>query len=170
MSDETSLNGAANGGNGATATEGAGMLPLVVNAQYVRDLSFENPNAPASLMNAQQPKVDLQVDVQARNVAENVHEVALNIRAEASHEGRTAFIVELSYAGIFSMPPMPLDQTRAVLLIEAPRLLFPFARSIVSDAVRDGGFPPLMLQPLDFVDLYRRQVLASEKPEDMAQA
>ncbi|HYE52960.1 MAG TPA: protein-export chaperone SecB [Azospirillaceae bacterium] len=134
---------------------------MVVNAQYVRDLSFENPNAPASLMatGSGQPQIDLQVDVQARGVAENVSEVLLNIRAEATQAERTAFIVELSYAGIFTLPPLPMEQARALLLIEAPRLLFPFARAIIADTVRDGGFPPMMLQPLDFVDLYRRQVM-----------
>jgi preprotein translocase subunit SecB len=168
MSDENGLNGSDTAENGAGP---GGMLPLVVNAQYIRDLSFENPNAPASLVSGQQPKLDLQVDVQARNAGENMHEVALNIRAEASHEDRTAFIVELSFAGLFSVAPLPQEQIRALLLIEAPRLLFPFARAIIADVTRDGGFPPLMLQPLDFVELYRRQVLgAAGNVEGLARA
>jgi len=156
MTDETAANGAS--GNNAM---GSAALPLIVNAQYVKDLSFENPNAPASLMmQGGQPQIDLQVDVQARGVAENVSEVSLNIRAEAKVGEGIAFIAELSYAGVFTLPAgMPQDQAKALLLIEAPRLLFPFARAIVADTVRDGGYPPLMLQPLDFVDLYRRQVM-----------
>ncbi|MFC7334060.1 protein-export chaperone SecB [Rhodocista pekingensis] len=157
MTDET----AANGDNEAGRQSQSSSLPLVVNAQYVKDFSFENPNAPQSLMADQgQPKIDLQVDVQARGLNDTVSEVVLSMRAEATRNDRTAFIVELSYAGIFTLPAqIPAEQARAILLIEAPRLLFPFARQIVAEATQNGGYPPLMLQPLDFVDLYRRQVL-----------
>lgn len=159
MTDETA------GGNGAEAPkQGQRMAaPLMVNAQYVKDLSFENPNAPQSLMaQGGQPKIDVQVDVQARGLAENVSEVMLIIRAEAAIADRTAFILELTYGGVFTIAPMPQDQARAVLLIEGPRLLFPFARQIISECTTNGGFPPLVLQPIDFVDLYRRQVMAAQ--------
>lgn len=157
MTDET----AANGENQAGRQAQTSSLPLVVNAQYVKDFSFENPNAPQSLMADQgQPKIDLQVDVQARGLTDTVSEVVLSMRAEATRNDRTAFIVELAYAGIFTLPAqIPAEQARAILLVEAPRLLFPFARQIVSEATQNGGYPPLVLQPLDFVDLYRRQVL-----------
>lgn len=137
--------------------------PLVVNVQYVKDLSFENPNAPRILANAsEQPKIDLQVDLQAQGLADNVAEVQIRLRAEATVGEATAFIAELVYAGVFTLPPMPAETQRAVLLIEGPRLLFPFARQIIADVTAQGGFPPLLLQPLDFVDLYRRQVLAQQ--------
>jgi preprotein translocase subunit SecB len=171
MTDQNSANGA-NGANGAgQEMPGGGALPITVNVQYVKDLSFENPNAPHTLTAEQaQPSINLQVDVQARGLADNVSEVVLNIRAEAQQPDRVMFIAELSYAGVFTLPPLPMDQARALLLIEAPRLLFPFARQIIADVVRDGGYPPLMLQPLDFVDLYRRQVMGEGGEAPLAQA
>jgi preprotein translocase subunit SecB len=176
MTDQTSNGAAPNGQNGGGNGQDGGMeingaLPITVNAQYVKDLSFENPNAPHTLTAGQaQPSIDLQVDVQARGIGENVSEVVLNIRAQASQPDRAVFIAELAYAGVFTLPPLPMEQARALLLIEAPRLLFPFARQIIADVVRDGGYPPLMLQPLDFVDLYRRQVMGEGGEAPLAQA
>ncbi|MFV3127630.1 protein-export chaperone SecB [Niveispirillum sp. KHB5.9] len=159
MSDET-----VNQAEDAAEAQSAGPVPpLVVNMQYVKDLSFENPNAPRILTGAsEQPKIDLQVDLQAQGLADNVAEVQIRLRAEATVGEATAFIAELVYAGVFTLPPLPADTQRAVLLIEGPRLLFPFARQIIADVTAQGGFPPLLLQPLDFVDLYRRQVLAQQ--------
>ncbi|WP_445376668.1 protein-export chaperone SecB [Niveispirillum fermenti] len=145
-------------------------MPLVVNMQYVKDMSFENPNAPRILTGAsEQPKIDLQVDLQAQGLADNVAEVQMRLRAEATIGEATAFIAELVYAGVFTLPPLPPEQQRAVLLIEGPRLLFPFARQIIAEITSQGGFPPLLLQPLDFVDLYRRQVLAQQAQMGEAQ-
>jgi preprotein translocase subunit SecB len=160
MSDET----VENGNEAAEAENTRPVMPLVVNLQYVKDLSFENPNAPRILTGAtEQPKIDLQVDLQAQGLADNVAEVQMRLRAEATIGEATAFIAELVYAGVFTLPPgMPQDQQRALLLIEGPRLLFPFARQIIADVTSQGGFPPLLLQPLDFVDLYRRQVLGQQ--------
>lgn len=159
MSDET-IN---QGDDAAEAQSARPVPPLVVNMQYVKDLSFENPNAPRILANAsEQPKIDLQVDLQAQGLADNVAEVQIRLRAEATVGDATAFIAELVYAGVFTLPPMPAETQRAVLLIEGPRLLFPFARQIIADVTAQGGFPPLLLQPLDFVDLYRRQVLSQQ--------
>ncbi|WP_029012463.1 protein-export chaperone SecB [Niveispirillum irakense] len=156
MTDET----IANGTDETADTSSTPPMPLVVNVQYVKDLSFENPNAPRSLMAGNEaPKIDLSVDLQGQSLGENVAEVQLRLRAEATVGDATAFIAELVYCGVFTLPPLPQDQQRAVLLIEGPRLLFPFARQIIADVTAQGGFPPLLLQPLDFVELYRRQVL-----------
>lgn len=135
---------------------------IQVNVQYVKDLSFENPNAPHSLVQAQAPKIDIQVNVGARNLGENVFEVVLNVQGDAKHEEESAFIVDLSYAGVFTLDGVPEEHVHPMLFIECPRLLFPFARAIIAGAVRDGGFPPLMIQPIDFLELYRRQAEAQQ--------
>jgi preprotein translocase subunit SecB len=166
MTDETNANGI-----DTAEDNSAPIMPLVVNVQYVKDLSFENPNAPRSLMAAtEQPKIDLQVDLQGQALGENVAEVQLRLRVEATMGEMTAFIAELVYCGVFTLPPLPQDQQRAVLLIEGPRLLFPFARQIIAEMTAQGGFPPLLLQPLDFVDLYRRQVLGQGMPQPQGNA
>jgi preprotein translocase subunit SecB len=148
------------------------MPPLVVNVQYIKDLSFEVPNAPeiyATLRNA--PAVQINLDVQARALQEgqNVYEVVLAVKAEAREavqnggEGRPVFIAELQYAGVFTLNGVSPESVEPMLLIECPRLLFPFARAVLSDVTREGGFPPVMLQPIDFVGLWqsRRQQAAN---------
>ncbi|WP_187830282.1 protein-export chaperone SecB [Siccirubricoccus phaeus] len=139
--------------NGQPAPQG----PLVLNLQYTKDLSFEVPGAPQIFSTLrEQPRVDLQLDVQARPIQEggNVYEVSLQIRADAQAENQTCFIAELTYCGIFTVT---VDQQvlEPVLLVECPRLLFPFARNILADITRDGGFPPVMLAPIDFVALWQ---------------
>ncbi len=153
---------------GATNAPPQAVPPLVVNIQFVKDLSFEVPGAPeifASLRS--QPNVQINLDVQARRIQEgqNVFEVALVIKADAtegpaaegqtSEPGRAVFIAELSYAGIFTLNGIPDNSVEPVLLIECPRLLFPYARNILADVTRDGGFPPVLLQPIDFVALWQ---------------
>lgn len=134
-------------------------IPITINAQYIKDLSFENPNAPQSLLPSQeQPQLDVQIDVQTRTGPEDSYEVTLHIKADAKVGDKRAFLVELAYAGIATLKGIPADILQAVLLIEIPRLLFPFARNILADTVRDGGFAPLMLNPIDFADLYRRHM------------
>lgn len=133
--------------------------PLVLNIQYTKDLSFEVPGAPqiyATLREA--PRVDLQLDVQARPVEEggNVYEVSLQIRADAEAQGQNCFIAELTYCGIFTIN-VPAEHLEPILLVECPRLLFPFARNILADVTREGGFPPVMLQPIDFVALWQQR-------------
>ncbi|HEY0835407.1 MAG TPA: protein-export chaperone SecB [Azospirillum sp.] len=148
---------------------GAQALPLHVLAQYVKDLSFENPNAPQSLLPGQpQPQVNIGVDVQARLAADEVYEVALHLRCEAKQGETVAFLVELAYAGLFQLPGLAEEHHRPVLMIEGARMLFPFARAIVAEATREGGYPPLMINPIDFADLYRRQLGA--QAEQQAQA
>jgi len=129
-----------------------------VAGQYIKDLSFENPNAPESLRGAGQPQIDLSVDVQARSMGEDMYEVELIISAKAAREGNAVFMVELTYAGLFQVQNVDANARDAFLLIECPRLIFPFARRILSDATRDGGFPPLMLEPVDFAALFRQQM------------
>jgi len=152
MSDPLEPKGPETGGNGSEAPQSR----LQVVGQYVKDLSFENPGAPASI--AARPKIDLAVDLQARRVEGNNFEVVLKLRVHATHEDRTIFLLELAYAGLFQLENIPDEYVQQILLIEAPHLLFPFARRIVSDAVRDGGMPPLMIEPIDFSALYRAKM------------
>jgi len=131
--------------------------PLLLNLQYTKDLSFEVPGAPEIFTTLrEQPRIDLQLDVQARALQDggNIFEVSLNIRADAQAQGQTAFIAELVYCGIFTVNVEP-QMVEPLLLVECPRLLFPFARNILADVTRDGGFPPVLLTPIDFVALWQ---------------
>ena len=131
---------------------------MTINLQYVKDFSFENPNAPQIFApTAKPPVLNLGVNVQTHPLGENAFEVVLMLRLEAKLEDRVAFIAELAYGSVVTVPAMPEEQLKVVLLVEAPRYLFPFARAIVSEAVRDAGFPPIMLNPVDFVALYQSQ-------------
>ena len=133
---------------------------VVINVQYIKDLSFENPGAPGSLVgNKENPKIDVSVDIQIQKLAPNSYEVALNVAANANVNDKKLFLVELAYAGIFTID-VPAQELEPVLMIYCPNLLFPYARRVVSDAVRDGGFPPLMLDPIDFALLYQRHKAA----------
>jgi preprotein translocase subunit SecB len=135
----------------------AGMI-----SQYIKDLSFENPNAPAIYQQGAAPSIDVQFNIGAAQVGEEVHEVTLKIEVRAEAEGQVAFIVDLSYAGLFGFRNVPADQIQPFMLTEAPRLLFPFARRVLADATRDGGFPPLLLEPIDFGALYLQQQAAAQ--------
>jgi preprotein translocase subunit SecB len=151
-------------GNGANDTEARGSLG--VNAQYIKDLSFESPNVLKIISQpGGQPEVQFNLGVQANTVGPDLYEVTLTVRAEAKRDGMVAFIVELAYAGVFTITGIPQDQMEPVLFIEGPRLLFPFARAIIADLTRDGGFTPLMLNPIDFVDLYRRKLAERQAAE-----
>jgi preprotein translocase subunit SecB len=130
-------------------------------SQYVKDLSFENPNAPAVFQWQGQPQIDVQFNIGANQLADDVHEVVLKIEVKAISADQTAFQVELSYAGLFGLRNIPEDQMQMFLLAEAPRIIFPFARRVLADAVRDGGFQPLMLEPIDFGALYMQQAEAA---------
>lgn len=145
-------------GNGAP-TEAAAPPQLNVLAQYTKDLSFENPNAPASLgPQQQQPQINIQINVGATNIAESEFEVTLSIEGKAENGGKLMFSFELAYAGVFRITNVPQENLHPLIMIECPRLLFPFAREIIATSVRDGGFPPLMLDPVDFVGLYRQNL------------
>lgn len=149
--------------------------PLVVNIQYLKDLSFEVPGAPQIFTTLRaQPAVAINLDVQARRVQDGqpVFEVSLVIKAEASDptpptNGGTptpVFVAELTYAGVFTLNGLPDNAVEPVLLVECPRILFPFARNILSDVTRDGGFPPVLLQPIDFVALWQSRRTAAGQP------
>lgn len=130
-----------------------------VLGQYLKDLSFENPGAPASLQpSSTTPKLNVNVNVNALPRSESDFEIELKLEANATRDDETLFIVEVTYAGVFQVRNLPKEHVQPVLLIECPRLLFPFARQIVADATRQGGFPPLMIDPVDFAALYRQRV------------
>ncbi len=138
--------------NGADTAPAAGMI-----SQYVKDLSFENPNAPAIFQNPNPPAIDVQFNIASAQVGEDVYEIVLRIEVKADAEGTVAFLVDLSYAGLFGLRNFPEEHLQPFLLAEAPRLLFPFARRVLADAIRDGGFPPLMLEPIDFTAVFLQQ-------------
>lgn len=132
---------------------------LGVLAQYIKDLSFENPLAPQSLQaRANNPSIDIRVNVAGKKLDGVDFEVELSIEATARDEATVLFKLELSYAGVFRITNVPDENMHPLVLIECPRLLFPFARAIVADAVRNGGFPPLMIDPVDFAALYRQRL------------
>lgn len=125
--------------------------------QYIKDLSVENPNAPDSFGWEEQPQIDVQVNIQVTGVGEDIHEVAMTLAVKAEGSKGVQFNVELEYATIFGIRNVPDEQAHPFLFGEAPRLIFPFARRVIADAVRDAGFPPLVLEPIDFNALYVQQ-------------
>jgi preprotein translocase subunit SecB len=145
------------GGNGEDTAPAAGLI-----SQYVKDLSVENPNAPDSFSWQDPPQVDIQFNIAARAINEEVHEVEMKIVVTAKAEAGTAYIVDLSYCALIGMRNIDEAQKHAFTYAEAPRIIFPFARRILADAVRDAGFPPLMLEPIDFNGLYVQQLSAQQ--------
>lgn len=133
--------------------------PVQILSQYVKDLSFENPNAPAVFAPRQSPpEVTVNVDARMANIGENRFEVIVEIKGDAKIGETQAFIVELTYAGLVNTAEVPKEMVVPLLLIEVPRLLFPFARAVIADATREGGYLPVMLQPIDFAELFRRKM------------
>ena len=144
-------------GNGAPVEQPAPQLNVL--AQYTKDLSFENPNAPRSLTPPQQqPAINIQINVNVKALAETDYEVELKIEGKADSAGSVLFGFDLTYAGVFRIQNVAQESMHPLVMIECPRLLFPFAREIVATAVRDGGFPPLLIDPIDFVGLYRQKM------------
>jgi len=131
---------------------------LSIITQYVKDLSFENPRAPSAMQSGQRPEIQINVDTRGRHVENDRYETELQINVNASAGGESVFVCELNYGGLFAIANMPDNAVQPVLMIECPRLLFPFARRVIADATRDGGFPPLMIDPIDFLGLYRRRL------------
>src|SRR5262249_51564886 len=153
--------------NGGQGTEAA-PAQLNVLAQYIKDLSFENPNAPRSLQPAQQqPAINIQINVGAKPLSETDVEVELKIDGKAEISGTVLFQFELVYAGVFRLQNIPQPDIHPIMMIECPRLLFPFARAIISDPVQNGVSPPLRIDPVDFVGLYRQRMaeLQSQQPQ-----
>ena len=137
---------------------------LMVLAQYTKDLSFENPNAPGSLQQTTQPQISISVNVVTSPLSDTDIEVTLRLEGKAEAAGSVMFNIELQYAGVFRIQNVPQEQVQPLVLIECPRLLFPFAREIIATSVRNGGFPPLMIDPVDFVSLYRQRMAEQQPP------
>ena len=148
----------------AGAAPGAADQPKInIHAQYIKDFSFENPLGPeGAAAITDNPDVKIEISTNARLLREGIHEVTLFIRGEARAGDTTLFIAELTYGGVFELENVPQESLGPALLIEGARMLFPFARNIVADATRDGGFPPLMINPIDFAALYREQHMTAK--------
>jgi preprotein translocase subunit SecB len=131
-------------------------LQIGIAAQYIKDFSFESPSVPQifGTTPASPPQLQMGVNVQTKALAEGRHEILLTLKLESRIDGKIAFVADLTYGGVFALPKMPDDQLKMFLLIEAPRTLFPFARAILANTIREGGFPNIMINPIDFVALY----------------
>jgi preprotein translocase subunit SecB len=156
-------------GNGAGQTLGESQVSIL--AQYVKDLSVENPSAPSVYQWTDvQPSLDIQFNIGVEKVADDVHEVTLKIDASARSQNGVHFVVDLSYAGLFVLRQVPDEALQPFLLIEAPRMIFPFARQIVAEAISNCGFPPLFLDPIDFAGAYLAQLEALQQQQNGAAA
>ena len=151
-----------NEGNGSGAPDGEPQVSVL--AQYIKDLSVENPSAPQVFQWQVQPTVDVQFNINVEKLADDVHEIVLKMEVSARSENGVHFVVDLSYGGLFGIRNIPDEALPPFLLIEAPRLIFPFARQIVSEAVANTGFPPLLLDPIDFAGAYLAQAEAAQAP------
>ena len=164
MTDETSVApvGAAPGAQPASGS-------IQILAQFVKDLSFENPNATQTLVNRTgSPQVTVNVDVRTQTIDASNYEVILTIKGEAKSGDLQAFVIELAYGGLVKLVDLPNEQIAAALYVEVPRLLFPFARAVIAESTRNGGYPPLLVQPIDFVALFKRQVEAMRQRQAAA--
>lgn len=149
------------GGNGSGE---AGTEPQInILAQYIKDLSVENPSAPQVYQWQVQPNLEVQFNINVQTVADDIHEVVLKVDVNARSDNGVHFVVDLSYGGIFGLRNIPAEALQPFLLVEAPRLLFPYARQIISEAVSSAGFPPLLLDPIDFTSAYLAQVQAQQQ-------
>lgn len=148
-----------NPNNGAGPEDGP---QIAMITQYIKDLSVESPNSPTVFQWQVQPQVDVQFNINVNNVSDEVHEVVLKVNVTAKSDNGTHFVVDLSYAGLLGLRNLPEDSVGPFLLIEAPRLLFPFARQIIADSVQHTGFPPLLLEPIDFNAVFLQQLAASQ--------
>ncbi|HLK82076.1 MAG TPA: protein-export chaperone SecB [Xanthobacteraceae bacterium] len=158
-----------NGGDGPAPAAPENMPSLSVLVQYSKDFSFENPNAPQSLMQQQQPQIGIQINVNPRQISNTDFEVELKLEGKAEQGGNVLFAFDLNYAGVFRLMNIPQENLGPLLMIECPRLLFPFAREIISTAISNGGFPPLMLNPVDFVGLYQRKLAEMQAAQPVTQ-
>ena len=163
MSDTTEQNDA--------AAEAAGNeIQITILGQYIKDLSFENPTPAQTIqkLSTEQPAMNINVNLNAQQVGEDIYEVDLKVTATAKSNEETAFVAELLYSGLFGIKNLPENQLQPFLMVEAPRQIFPFARRILSDVTRDGGFPPLMLEPIDFAGLYQQQLAQANAQNEAA--
>ena len=165
MAEDTPTNGQGSGGDGQAGPAQPQAQPqnLGVLAQYVKDLSFENPAAPQSLRGRTgNPNINITINVQPGPMNGNEVEVELKLDVKATSGDEVLFAIELAYAGLFRLTNIPPEAVQPIIRIECPRLLFPFARQIIADASRNGGFPPLLIDPIDFVALYRQRLLEAQ--------
>jgi preprotein translocase subunit SecB len=146
--------------------EGQSEPQVSILAQYIKDLSVENPSAPQVFQWQSAPQLDVQYNIGVETAADDVHEVALKIEVSARSENGVHFVIDLSYAGLFGIRGVPQEALPPFLLIEAPRLIFPFARQIIAEAVTSAGFPPLLLDPIDFSAAYMAQMQAQQEQQD----
>ena len=151
----------------ASNEEDNGEVQISILGQYIKDLSFENPTPAQTIqkLSTEQPSMNINVNLNAQQMGDGVYEVDLKITATALSGEDTAFVAELLYSGLFGIKNLPEDQLQPFLMVEAPRQIFPFARRILSDITRDGGFPPLMLEPIDFAKLYHQQIQAAAEQQ-----
>jgi preprotein translocase subunit SecB len=165
-----------NGGNGGQTPAAAppqqpqaqGQTQFRVLAQYTKDFSFENPNAPQSIQGQpQQPQISIQINVNPKQLSNTDFEVELKLEGKAevkaAESAQTLFAFDLTYAGVFHLQGIPQESIGPLVMIECPRMLFPFAREIIAAAITGGGFPPLLLDPIDFVALYQQRVAAAQQ-------
>jgi len=139
---------------------------LAINAQYVKDLSFENPRAPHSLLQPPQgvaPDLQVGVDVKAQGLAANVYEVVMTLKVETKMQNEVMFVAELAYGAVVSLINTPPEDVPIALMVETPRIIFPYVRNIISEVTRDGGYTPLMMSPIDFADIYRRRLAEQQQ-------
>jgi preprotein translocase subunit SecB len=149
------------GGNGSGDPGNQPQITII--AQYIKDLSVENPSSPQVYQWQVQPSVDVQFNIAVNPAAEDIHEVALKVEVTARSDNGVHFVVDLSYAGLFGLRNLPEEALQPFLLVEAPRLIFPFVRQIIGDAVANTGFPPLLLDPIDFTQAYVAQLQAQQQ-------
>lgn len=155
--------------NGAAEEQMAPQMNVL--AQYIKDFSFENPNAPHSLRPREKaPDIQININVNPNPLSETDFEVELKLEAKAIDGEEVMFQVELIYAGVFRLQGIPAEALQAAVLVECPRMLFPFARQIVADATRNGSFPPLMIDPVDFAQLFRQRMAEAQKQQKKADA
>lgn len=154
--------------NGGAAPGTDNRRQLAINAQYVKDLSFENPRAPHSLLQPPQgvaPDLQVGVDVKAQGLAADVYEVVMTLKVETRMQNEVMFVAELAYGTVVSLINTPQEEVPVALMVETPRIIFPYVRSIISDVTRDGGYTPLMLSPIDFAEIYRRRIAEQQQQQ-----
>ena len=146
-----------------TPTETDTQPRFALRTQYIKDLSLENPHAPNSLLAAtrQAPKVELNIDLAAQKIQDDLFELMMRINVRALGE-RTLFMVDLTYGGLFAVANIPEDKLEPILMVDGAFILFPFARRVVADVTRDGGFPPLLLEPVDFYRFYQEKLAQAQ--------
>lgn len=158
--------------NAQAVPEHDGQAPLIVNSQYVKDLSFENPAALKNLTPTDdKPSISVHIEAQAHNITDRTFEVTLRTQVDAKRKDTQVFLLDLQYSGVFTIgKEVPEEYLRPILMIECPRILFPFARNIVATTTQEGGYPALLLTPVDFAGLYQNQVAQEQAQQEKSKA